>query len=159
MPRRLALLALIAAMSSCGRDDQIPVSTSRASQVEEPAALSPKQVEERTLGCRERARAEYRATRRTSATQAPEGMVTSGYAPHYNAKLDTCFYLQTVSYPASALRRTLMDINEREIYGEYLGLVEGGAPGARIPDACNVAGMYCASEREWELLARNFMAD
>jgi hypothetical protein len=159
MPRRLALLALIAALSSCGRDDQIPVSTSQGVQAEKPVALSPQQIEERTAGCRERARAEYRATRRTSAGQAPEGLVTTGYALHYNARLDTCFYLQTVSYPASALRRTLVDINEREVYGEYLGQVEGGAPGARIPDSCSVAGIYCASENEWELLARNFMAD
>lgn len=159
MLRRLALLALIPALSSCGRDDQIPVSTSRAVQAEEPVALSPQEIRARAAGCRERARAEHRATRRTSAGQAPEGLVTSGYQPHYNARLDTCFYLQTVSYPASALRRTLIDISEREIYGEYLGQVEGGAPGARIPDICSVAGMYCASEREWELLARNFMAD
>lgn len=162
MLRSLALLALIAALSACGRDDQIPVSTSRAVQAEAPVVLSPQQVAQRAANCRERARKESRADRYGSAGQAPEGLIAIGYAQHYNAKLDTCFLTRSANFPAAAggaLRRTLVDVVERERYGEYLGPVDGGAPGERLPDTCSVAGIFCASEHEWEVLAGNFMAD
>jgi len=161
MLRRLALLTLLAVLAACGRGEQ-RAATAPPAQAAEAVALSPRQIELRSASCRERSRAESRTDRSAGAAQAPEGLIAVGYTQHYNAKLDTCFLLRSVRYPAStggALRRTLVDVNERERYGEYLGPVEGGAPGQRQPDACHVAGIYCASEHEWEVLAGNFMAD
>lgn len=161
MGRHLALLALIAALPACDRGEQ-RAAAQPAAPPEAPIVLSPQQIQRRTLGCRERGHSEARVARHASAGQAPEGLIAIGYTPHYNAKLDTCFLLRSVSFPAvagGALRRTLVDPIEREQYGEYLGPAEGGRPGERPPETCNVASMYCASEHEWEVLARNFMAD
>jgi hypothetical protein len=161
MVRRLALLTLIAALPACERGEQ-RAAAEPAVPAPEVAVLSPKQLQERAASCRERGRSEARADRHASAGQAPEGLIAIGYAPHYNAKLDTCFLLRSASFPAAAggaLRRTLVDADERERYGEYLGPADGGAPGQRQPETCNVMSMYCASEHEWEVLAGNFMVD
>ena len=162
MLRSLALLSLTVALPACDRGGQSAAPAPPAVQVEAPISLSPQQVAQRAAACRERALKESRADRYASAGQAPEGLIAIGFTRHYNAKLDTCFLLRSANFPASAgstLRRTLVDVAERERYGEYLGPVEGGAPGERLPDHCSVAGIFCASEHEWEVLAANFMAD
>lgn len=162
MSRRLAPMLLVAALSACDRGEQRAAPATPAVQAEAPAALSPQQISQRSAACRERAHKEARADRYSSAGQAPEGLVAIGYARHYNPKLDTCFLLRSANFPAAAggaLRRTLVDVVERERYGEYLGPVDGGAPGERLPDHCSVAGIFCASENEWKVLAGNFMAD
>ena len=89
------------------------------------------------------------------------------FTSHYNAKLDTCFYLLTVSQSthgtepsgakASTVRKMLFDINERELYGEYLGPVTFESPTVSFPATCSVAGIYCASSREWDVLVEPYM--
>ncbi len=162
MLRSLALLTLTAALPACDQGEQRAAPAPPAVQVEALVSLSPQQIAQRAAACRERARKESRADRYASAGQAPEGLIAIGYTQHYNAKLDTCFMTRNASFPAvtgGALRRTLVDVMERERYGEYLGPVAGGAPGERLPDTCSVGGIFCASEHEWEVLAGNFMAD
>jgi hypothetical protein len=88
---------------------------------------------------------------------------TADYRSHYNAALDSCFYLlevvrhTAVDGGAVLVREMLFDVNEGELYGEYTGPAAGGLPGAGLPRTCRVAGFYCASRREWQRLAGAFM--
>ena len=85
--------------------------------------------------------------------------MTAEFTNHYNAKLDACFYLVTVKQSTGTLRKLLFDINERELYGEYLGPATYESPAASLPKACRVAGFYCASGREWDVLVKSYMEE
>ena len=77
---------------------------------------------------------------------------------HYNAKLDTCFYLLTLVTSGSR-KKMLFDVNGGELYGEYLGPAEFTSPVAERPKTCRVESFYCASGREWEVLVEPYMQD
>ena len=87
--------------------------------------------------------------------QAADATKTAEFRSHYHEKLDACFYLVTVRRGEDRVSSRLFDINEGELYGEYLG----PAAAESSPDACRMVGLYCGSRREWEVLAGFFMQD
>ena len=151
MFHRLMLMSVVGVLCACDAPPQAP-----APSAEPPArraALTDQQLKERSDTCGARARADFDREGKKS-----EGAI---YAHHYNTKLDTCFYLLTVSRQAAGsvavLNRKLIDITEGELYGEYQGPPDAGEPLQAFPETCKLAGLYCASEREWEVLVRFFM--
>lgn len=147
---RLALLTLLGGVCACNA----PTETKAPAPPPPPEApavvLTPQQLHERNEKCANDARERFRAD---------GGQGSAEFAQHYNTKLDTCFYLLTVSLPESPamLSRKLVDIYENELYGEYRGSSTDTSPPDRTPDTCRVMSMYCASGREWEVLVRFFM--
>jgi hypothetical protein len=117
---------------------------------EKPAVtLSPPQLEERRARCEAKARDRFQR-------EAKEG--TAGFAAHYNTRLDSCFYVLTDTR-ADRVRRKLVDLDENEDFGEYLGAADAEPVAGRHPDTCRLEAFYCASAREWQVLARSFMED
>ncbi len=154
---RLALLTLLGTVSACDAPPQAKAPSQPPPQeAAPPAALSAQRVRELSEQCERKARERFRRDRKDGARQAAEGQAAADFAHRYNAKLDACFYLLKVATPAS-LSKTLYDIDEDELYGEYLGPATDESPPARFPDRCRVVGTYCASGREWEVLAGHFM--
>ena len=167
---RLALLTLLGAVSACDAPSPGKVPRVQFSTQEEPAVvLSRQQIFERAERCATVSRDEFRRTWNEGTVNAADGKMTADFANHYNARLDTCFYLVTVNRQESGngqdgavsitLSRKLLDINENELYGEYLGPAIVESPPKHQPAECRVVGMYCASEREWEVLVGYFMED
>ena len=145
---RLALLMVLGAVSACDAPPQAAVPVPAPAPEEPAIVLSSKQIHDRSEKCAKKARETFR---RDSG-----GDAVAEFAHHYSIKLDTCFYLLTVQREEK-VSRTLLDINENEIYGEFLGPSAADWPAAAFPDTCKVDGLHCASGREWLVLAGPFM--
>jgi hypothetical protein len=152
MCRRLALFILLGLVSACNAPQQNTV----AVQPKAPAKVAPAPSKERiadlTEQCGKKAREEFGRGWKEDTKKVE-------FASHYNAKLNTCFYLLTVSHPTGTLGRSLFDMNGGEQYGEYLGPAVDESPATKQPASCRVEGIYCASRREWEVLVGPFMED
>lgn len=112
--------------------------------------LSRQQVQERAEQCAKKARETFR---RDSG-----GGAAAEFAFHYSTGRDTCFYLLSITRQET-LSKKLLDIDENETYGEFLGLAAGEPPLKDMPAICRVESLYCASRGEWEILAASYMRD
>jgi len=161
---RLALLTLLGSVCACNA----PVESRAPAPPPAPAApaavLSARQIQARAEQCAQNSRERFRSDPGQGILDAHG---TVDFAQHYNARLDTCFLLLTVSSPENPggeygtspalVARKLIDIKENELYGEYLGQPADTPPPGRVPATCEVMSMFCGSGREWEVLVRNFM--
>ncbi len=161
--RRLALLTLLGALCACDappRDAQParPVARDKA-----PApAPSNEQRAERSGQCEQMARDRFRRDWQDGTARSADGKMTAAFTSHYNAKLDACFYLLTLSQSANAadtVRKMLFDIDTAELYGEYLGPAADGSPADGFPATCRLEALHCGSRREWEVLLERYMRD
>jgi len=113
--------------------------------------------------CAQKSGDEFRRAWNEGTVSTDAWTETAKYASHYNAPQDACFFLITVVRQPTApgtvmlVRQMLYDVNQGELYGEYVGPEAGGAPGAGLPDTCRVTSLYCASRGEWGRLAATFM--
>ena len=160
------LLAMVAAVLLLDRRPASRFETPNAPAVQEKSGvprLSVAQLRQAVDRCTQKAGTEFRRAWDQGTVSTDAWSETADYASHYNARLDVCFYLVTVvrHLPASEtvmlVRQMLFDVNDGELYGEYRGPEAGGAPGAQLPDVCRMTGFYCASRREWDVLAEAFM--
>ena len=167
---RLALLTLVGALSACDAPPQGKESMRPATPVEvAPAAPSRQQLAELSAECEKKARDEFRRAWPAGNLDTADRQTTANFTSHYNAKWNTCFYLLTVSSATKkngqgsastgTLSKMLYDIDERELYGEYLGPATAGSPSVNFPKTCRVVSLYCASEREWKVLVEPFMEE
>ena len=141
--------ALLSALSACEAPPE-PKAPPPAPALEAVAApLSKQQLAQRGEQCARKSRDKFQRERRQEPAE---------FAYHYNAKLDTCFYLLTVSRERTVVR-TLYDLNEGELYGEFQGPAASESPPKRTPDACRMVSFYCASGNEWQALAAYFMEE
>jgi hypothetical protein len=139
-----ALCALACLVSACDRppapvEAPQPVVQERAEPVP-----SPKQIADRSEQCRQKSSEAFRRSRKDPEKGA------AAFTSHYNARMNSCFYLVTVDNPGEQ-SRTLYDLSEGELYGEFLGPAEGE------PKTCRLIAFYCASGREWDVLVRPYM--
>lgn len=149
LPFLAALGAVLATAGACNAPSDGDLSAQLPAREEPPAAaLTQQQVLERSEQCASASREAFQRDWKTVGT--------AEFAHHYNTRLDTCFYLLTVVGPDTRNRK-LFDVNERELYGEYLGPATDESPMKALPAECKVAGLYCASGREWEVLVSYFM--
>lgn len=164
--RKAGALFVLGAVAACNAPPP-PQAPAPPARVEAPPVLTTQQLRERTERCASRTRAGFRREWKDGVVSTPEGQLNADFAYHYNAKLDTCFYLLHVSRQAIereqggelpvAITRKLIDVNEGEVYGEFAGPGAVGSLPQGFPDTCKVTGLYCASEREWDVLVRFFM--
>jgi len=170
MLRRLALLTLLGALCACDappRDTKPnhPVVSDKA-----PAAvLSKERLDERSGQCGKMSRERFDRDWKDGTASTADGQMTADFTYHYNAKLDTCFYLLTISHSADGngqvsasagtVRRMLFDIDTAELYGEYLGPAADGSPADGFPTTCRLEALHCGSRREWEVLLERYMRD
>lgn len=170
MLRRLALLTILGAVSACDAPPPARESTRPAAKVQEAApALSQRQVYELSEQCATRSRDQFRRDWKNGVVSTPQGRMTADFIDHYNARLNTCFYLLTVRQAtddsgqggtsADAVGIKLFDIGDGEQYGEYSGPAVAGSPPTSLPKTCTIEAMYCASRREWDVLLRPYMED
>lgn len=161
---RLALLAVFVLFlawyepSPRGGSPPLPVQA----EAEVPVPLTQEQLRAQSERCDRTSRDVFRREWQDGVVADAEGLATADFVNHYNAVLRVCYYLLAIeSGQAGAAARTLhkllFDVDERELYGEYLGPADEDSPAASAPRACSVAGYYCASAREWDVLARPFM--
>jgi hypothetical protein len=166
MNSRLALLAVLGAVSACNAPQQAEPPAPRAAQQQPAAVLSGEQLQARADLCAKISRKRFRIDSSQGVADA-QGRVE--YAQHYNARLDSCFLVLTVSSPENPgsefgtspaiVIRKLIDVGENETYGEYLGPPLDALPPGNAPATCRVLGMHCGSGVEWEVLVRDFMED
>jgi len=163
---RLALLVLfvlfLAWYEPSQRGGSLPLPVREAEET--PAQMTQEQAREQSERCDRDSRDVFRREWQDGAVDDADGLATAEFASHYNAKLRVCYYLLVIkSDRAGAADRTLhkllFDLDERELYGEYLGSAADDSAAAATPKACRVAGYYCASMREWGVLARPFMEE
>ena len=166
---RMALLALLVAVSACdappGKEPVRPA----APKKEAAHALSKQRIYELSEQCGKTSREQFRRDWKDGSVSTAGGQMAADFTSHYNAKLDTCFYLLTVnrstsknspgSASASTLSMMLFDINDGEQYGEYQGPAAAGSPATGVPATCRIESMYCASQREWGVLAGPYMEE
>src|SRR5260221_1150156 len=114
---RWALLTFLGALAACDARQGEP---SRPPVIEKPApaSLSKQQLDDRSQQCAKISREQFRRAWKDGTENTAEGKLTAEFASHYNAKLNTCFYLLAVSSPGT-LKKMLFDINGGELYGEY----------------------------------------
>ena len=164
---RLALLALLvlflAWYEPSPRGGSLPLPVRQAEEAA-PAQMTPEQAREQSERCDRTSRDVFRREWQDGAVDDADGLATADFASHYNAKLRVCFYLIAIESgragaPDRTLRKLLFDLDERELYGEYLGPAADDSTAAATQRACRVAGFYCASMREWDVLARPFMEE
>lgn len=169
MRRRLTLWTLLGALCACDAPrDAKPVQP--VARDKEPAAvLSREQVRERSEQCASMSRDRFRRDWKDGSAETADGRAAAEFSNHYNAKLDACFYLLTVSHSANddgqgsasagTLSRKLFDLDTAELYGEYLGPAADGSPADDFPKACRLEALHCGSRREWEVLLDRYMQD
>lgn len=168
--RRLALLTLLGALCACDAPPRDAATGQPATRHDERAAvLSKEQVRARSEQCEKKTRDRFRRDWKDGSAQTADGRTAAEFTNHYNAKLDTCFYLLTVSHsanhggqgsaPAGILGRKLFDIDTAELYGEYLGPAADGSPADGFPATCRLEALHCGSRREWEVLLERYMQD
>ena len=119
--------------------------------------LSKKQVTDLSEKCAKSSREQFQRALRDGIESTSEGKATAEHVSHYNAKLNSCFYLLTVTSTAT-LKKMLFDVNGGELYGEFLGSPVVESPVGR-PKSCRVESFYCASGGEWDVLVRPYMED
>ena len=170
MTCRLAAFSLLGAVAACHPPvpETIPV-PAIAMATESGPVLSAEQVRERSELCAKASAARFRRDWKESGVSSPSGTTSADFASHYNAKMNLCFYLLTVRHltaavgeagaPSGMLRKILLDFGGEEHYGEYVGPVIAGSPSARFTVRCKIEAMYCASEGEWNILARPYMEE
>jgi hypothetical protein len=173
MTCRLAAFSLMGAVAACHPSpvpEKIPVPAMAA---EVAPVSSPEQVRERSELCAKASGDRFRRDWKESGVPTPEtmtaGSTTADFASHYNAKMNICFYLLTVRHfaatggeggaPSGTLRKILLDFGGEEQYGEYVGPVIPASPSARSTVRCKIEALYCASEGEWNILARPYMEE
>ena len=168
MTCRLAAFFLMGAVAACHPPvpENIPVP---AMAMEAAPVVSAEQVRERSGLCTKAAGARFRRDWKESGVPTPDGTTTADFASHYNAKMNICFYLLTVRHfalaggeggaPSGTLRKILLDFGGEEQYGEYAGAVISGSPADRSTVRCKIEALYCASEGEWNILARPYMEE
>jgi len=122
-----------------------------------PPPLTKQQLSERSAQCEKATRDQFRRAWKDGSEVTAEGRTSAQFVSRYNPKLQTCFYLLTVTSPAT-LKRMLFDVNGGELYGEYLGPAQADTPAAR-PKTCRVEAFYCASAGEWEVLVRPYLEE
>jgi hypothetical protein len=163
---RLALLVLfvlfLAWYEPSPREVAVPARVPE--QAEIPAALTQEQLGALSERCDRTARDVFRREWQTGVVDDADGLATAAFTSHYNAKLRVCYYLLAIEIGGAgvagkSLHKLLFDVDSRELYGEYLGPEPANSPAAEPPKACRMAGYYCASAREWDVLARPFMGD
>jgi len=170
MLRRLALLTMLGAVSACDAPPPATVTAPPAARFQQTApALSAQQVHELSEQCATRSSGQFRRDWKGGTVITPQGRMTADFVNHYNAKLNTCFYLLTVRHATEdggqggasggTVSIKLFDIGDGEQYGEYSGPAVVGSPPTRLPDACTIESMYCASMREWDVLLQPYMED
>lgn len=170
MRRRLALWTLLGALGACDAPPRDAETMRPAARHEEPAAvLSKEQVREWSERCAKMSRDRFRRDWTDGSAQTADGRTAAEFSNYYNAKLDTCFYLLTVSHSANddvqgsasagTLSRMLFDIDTAELYGEYLGPAADGSPMDSFPTTCRLEALHCGSRREWEVLLDRYMQD
>lgn len=122
------------------------------------APVSKQQLADNSEQCGIKSRAQFARDWKDGTEITAEGKTTAEFTNHYNAKLNTCFYLLSVASPGT-LKRMLFDINGGELYGEFLGPAVVESPATGRPKACRMESFYCASGGEWEVLVRPYMED
>ena len=154
-----ALLTLLGALAACDAPPRVE-KPEPLKAPEKPAAapLSRQQADERSAQCAKASREQFQRAWKDGKENTVDGPLTAEFTNHYNAKLNTCFYLLTVA-SAGTLKRMLFDVNGGELYGEYLGPAIIESPAASRPKTCRVESLYCASGGEWEVLVRPYMED
>ena len=155
----LAPLALLWALAACdapppGKEPILPPVQDKAA----PAPLSKQEIGERSEQCGKLSREQFRRAWKDGRVNTDDGQMIAEFRNHYNAQLDTCFYLLSVA-SAGVLKKMLFDINGGELYGEYLGPANIESPAAERLKACRVESFYCASGREWDVLVEPYMQD
>ena len=138
----------LGAVAACDAPTQASAPAPPAAPQDPPVVLSRQQVQERSADCERKAREKFR---RDSGGGAAE------FSHHYNTALDACLYLLTVRH-GETISASLVDVNENETYGEFLGLAAAESP-PRTPIACRVESLYCASRGEWEVLVGPYMKE
>lgn len=112
-------LTLLGAVSACDAPSRGKDPISLVAQVKAPApALSKQQVDGLSGRCEKKSREQFRRAWQDGVVNTADGKMTAEFTNHYNAELDTCFYLLTVT-SASTLKKMLFDMNGGELYGEY----------------------------------------
>lgn len=165
MTCRLAAFSLMGALAACHPPVPEVISVPSIAMATETAPVfSAGQVRERSELCAKASGERFRRDWKDSVA-----VTTADFASHYNAKMNICFYLLTVRHltgaggeggaPSGTLRKTLLDFGGEEQYGEYVGPVIAGSPSARFTVRCKIEAMYCASEGEWNILARPYMEE
>lgn len=142
------------------RGGSLPLPVQEEAQI--PVALTQEQLREQSDRCDRTSRDVFRREWQDGVAADAQGLATADFANHYNAALRVCYYLLAIEsgqagVGATSLHKLLFDVDARELYGEYLGPAAADSPAAGAPKACSVAGYYCASAREWDVLARPFM--
>ena len=156
---RLALLMLLGAVSACDAPQRNKEPAPPKAQEKKTApSLSMQQLYERSEQCGKLSREQFRRAWKDGAVETEDGRVAAEFTSHYNEKLNTCFYLLTVT-STSTLKKMLFDVNGGELYGEFQGPTAVESPAASRPKACRVESFYCASWREWEVLIESYMED
>ena len=156
---RLALLTLLAALSACDAPPRVEgPAPPKPAEIPAAAPLSKQQAGELSAQCAKLSREQFQHAWKDGREKTAEGPLTAEFANHYNTKLNICFYLLTVSSPGT-LKKMLFDINGGELYGEFLGPAIAESPAAGRPKTCRIESLYCASAREWDVLAEPYMLD
>jgi len=155
---RLALLVLFGMFLAWYEPSQDQVSVPPPAREAAPPVLSEDQFRERTEQCDESSRDAFRREQPKATPDSGDGSITANYRSHYAAKLDTCFFLLTVDR-SGTLSKKLYDADTRELYGEYLGGVAIESPLTSQPKTCRVESLFCASEREWDVLVTPYLRD
>jgi hypothetical protein len=165
----MVLLTLLGSVCACDAPRGPETVQAKTEEKEAEPVLSAQQVIELTEQCGRKAHEEFRRAWKEGTVETGDGKKTADFTHHYNARLNTCFYLLTVNHhtnddgSASAgsntVSKMLFDINEGEQYGEYLGPTDALSPRDGFPKTCKVVSFYCASRREWEVLVEPYMED
>jgi len=164
--RPVVLLAVIAVVALWDRRPVPRVAATPTPVAQEEAASLNRSEEETSQAiaqCAQKSGEEFRRAWNEGAVSTDAWTEIAEYASHYNAQKDACFFMISVvrQLPADGavmlMRKMLYDVNEGELYGEYVGPPAGGAPGSALPERCRMTAFYCASRREWDRLAATFM--
>jgi hypothetical protein len=151
-------MAVVGLLSACDVPREQVAPPPAVQQKPAAPALSKQQLAENAAQCGSRSRAQFSRDWKDGVENSAEGKTTAEFTNHYNARLNTCFYLLTVASPGTR-KKMLFDINGGELYGEYLGAAVVDSPKPPVPKACRVESFYCASEREWHVLIEPYMED
>lgn len=150
--RLLTLVLLSGLATACDAPRPPPPATAPTPTQSQPAPapLTPQQQTDLAAQCERKSGERFR--------RDWPGRPAAEYSAHYNRKLKSCFYIVTITDTKRS--KSLVDIGENEVYGEYTGPLEAPGettPAAQIPTACRVESMYCASEREWNVLVARYL--
>jgi hypothetical protein len=146
---RLVLLVLFAMFLAWYKPTPNQVSITPPAREPVPPVLSEHQIHEQTEQCDKKSRDEFDRS-------SKEGAAEAQFSSHYNVKRDTCFYLLTVNR-SDTLSKKLYDVGTRELYGEYLGPAGAEPSPDGQPKTCRVESLFCASEREWDVLVTPYL--